>query len=55
MQNQLMGAWVSIIYKSLVVDPNNFEKKISKLIFTNLPFVTVEQLKIYEIEKNINK
>lgn len=32
-----------------------FEKKISKLIFTNLPFFTVEQLKINEIEKNINK
>jgi len=32
-----------------------FEKKISKLIFTNLPLLTVEQLKIYEIEKNINK
>ncbi len=31
-----------------------FEKKISKLIFTNLPFFTVEQLKINEIEKNIN-
>lgn len=31
-----------------------FEKKISKLIFTNLPFLTVEQLKISEIEKNIN-
>jgi len=31
-----------------------FEKKISKLIFTNLPFLTVEQLKINEIEKNIN-
>ncbi len=31
------------------------EKKISKLIFTNLPFLTVEQLKINEIEKNINK
>ncbi len=30
-----------------------FEKKISKLIFTNLPFLTVEQLKINEIEKNI--
>ncbi len=30
------------------------EKKISKLIFTNLPFLTVEQLKISEIEKNIN-
>ena len=29
-----------------------FEKKISKLIFTNLPFLTVEQLKINEIEKN---
>ena len=29
-----------------------FEKKISKLIFTNLPFLTVEQLKIGEIEKN---
>ena len=32
-----------------------FEKKISKLILTNLPFFTVEQLKINEIEKNINK
>jgi len=32
-----------------------FEKKISKLLFTNLPFLTVEQLKINEIEKNTNK
>jgi len=32
-----------------------FEKKISKLIFTNLPLLTVEQLKINEIEKNINE
>ena len=32
-----------------------FEKKISKLIYTNLPFLTVEQLKINEIEKNIKK
>ncbi len=32
-----------------------FEKKISKLIFTNLPFLTVEQLKINEIERNLNK
>ncbi len=32
-----------------------FEKKIGKLIFTNLPFLTVEQLKINEIEKKINK
>ncbi len=32
-----------------------FEKKISKLLFTNLPFLTVEQLKINEIEKNINE
>jgi len=32
-----------------------FEKKISKLIYTNLPLLTVEQLKINEIEKNINK
>ena len=31
-----------------------FEKKISKLIFKNLPFLTLEQLKISEIEKNIN-
>jgi len=31
------------------------EKKIRKLIFTNLPLLTVEQLKINEIEKNINK
>ena len=30
------------------------KKKISKLLFTNLPFLTVEQLKINEIEKNIN-
>ncbi len=34
---------------------NFFEKKIGKLIFSNLPFLTVEQLKINEIEKNINK
>ena len=32
-----------------------FEKKITKLIFTNLPLITVEQLKINEIDKNINK
>ena len=32
-----------------------FEKKISQLILTNLPFLTIEQLKINEIEKNINK
>jgi len=32
-----------------------FEKKISNLIFSNLPFLTVEQLKINEIEKNINE
>ncbi len=32
-----------------------FEKKISKLIFTNLPLLTIEQLKINEIEKYINK
>ena len=32
-----------------------FEKKISKLIFSKLPFLTVEQLKINEIEKNIKK
>jgi len=32
-----------------------FEKKINKLILTNLPFLTVEQLKINEIEKNISK
>ena len=32
-----------------------FEKKLSKLIFANLPFLTVEQLKINEIGKNINK
>jgi len=34
---------------------NLFEKKISKLIFTKLPFLTVEQLKINEIKKNLNK
>ena len=32
-----------------------FEKNISKLIIANLPFLTVEQLNINEIEKNINK
>ena len=32
-----------------------FEKKISELIYKNLPLLTVEQLKINEIEKNINK
>jgi len=32
-----------------------FEKKISKLLFRNLPFLTVEQLKINEVENNINK
>jgi len=32
-----------------------FEKKISKLIYSNLPLLTVEQLKINEIEKKINK
>jgi len=29
-----------------------FEKKISELIYTNLPLFTVEQLKINKIEKN---
>ena len=32
-----------------------FEKKISKIIYTNLPLLTVEQLTIEEIEKNLNK
>ncbi|MCR8538335.1 MAG: adenylate cyclase [Prochlorococcus marinus CUG1430] len=32
-----------------------FENKISKLIYTNLPLLTVEQLKINEIDKNINE
>ena len=32
-----------------------FEKKISKIIYSNLPLFTVEQLKINEIEKNISK
>ena len=32
-----------------------FEKRINKLIYMNLPLLTVEQLKINEIEKNINK
>ena len=32
-----------------------FEKKISKLIYTKLPLITVEQLKIKKSEKNINK
>ncbi|MDC3045022.1 adenylate cyclase [Prochlorococcus sp. AH-736-B04] len=32
-----------------------FEKKITELICKNLPLLTVEQLKINEIEKNINK
>ena len=34
---------------------SRFEKKISKLISTNLPFFTLEQLKIKEIEKNTNE
>ena len=55
---------INKIYSYLTIDDNLlnenefyslFEKKISKLIFTNLPFLTVEQLKINEIEKNINK
>jgi len=33
----------------------HFEEKISKLVHTNLPLLTVEQLKINHIEKNINK
>ena len=32
-----------------------FEKRINKLIYMHLPLLTVEQLKINEIEKNINK
>ena len=32
-----------------------FEKKISKLIYKKLPLITVEQLKINNIEKNIDK
>ena len=32
-----------------------FEKKISKLIYSNLPLLTVEQLKINKIEKKIIK
>ncbi len=32
-----------------------FEKNITKLIYTNLPLLTVEQLKINRIEKNIKK
>ena len=32
-----------------------FEKKISKIIHTKLPFLTVEQLKINEFEKDISK
>ena len=32
-----------------------FEKKISKLIYTQMPLITVEQLKIKKFEKNINK
>ena len=32
-----------------------FEEKISKLIDTKLPLITIEQLKINKIEKNINK
>ena len=32
-----------------------FKKKINKLIYNSLPLLTLEQLKINEIEKNINK
>ena len=45
--------------KDNLLNPNDFyclfEKKISKLIFNGLPLLTVEQLKIIEIEKNLNK
>ena len=52
------------IYGYLSIDMNflnendflfSFEKKISKLIYTNLPLLTLEQLEIIGIEKNINK
>ena len=33
----------------------SFEKKISKIIYKNLPLLTIEQLKINEIDKKINK
>ena len=33
----------------------SFEKKISKIIYANLPLLTLEQLEIMGIEKNINK
>ena len=33
----------------------SLKKKISKLIYSKLPFLTIEQLKINEIDKNINK
>ncbi|MDC3180244.1 adenylate cyclase [bacterium] len=32
-----------------------FEKKISKIVYLNLPLLTIEQLKINEIQKNTNK
>jgi len=32
-----------------------FEKNIIKIVYTNLPLLTVEQLRINQIEKNINK
>ncbi len=32
-----------------------FKKKISKMVYSKLPLLTIEQLKINEIEKNLNK
>ena len=32
-----------------------FKRKISKIVYKNLPLLTVEQLKIMETEKNINE
>jgi len=34
---------------------SHFEEKISNLVHTNLPLLTVEQLKINQIKKNLNK
>ena len=45
--------------KNIFINSNQlsyfFEEKISKLIYAKLPLITVEQLKINKIEKNIKK
>ncbi len=55
----LCELFISLSIKDNFINSNELfclvEKKISKLIYTKLPLITVEQLKINKIEKNINK